>query len=261
MATYTQPTIKDSSFNCPHCHAKAHQDWYDSYVNKLKSIPPIYTKKLYAEQIAAMPNPHGEENYLLEILLKSSNGELVLIDSYGTTINYKLENLSISECYSCEKISLWVHDKMVWPARSEAEIANPDMPDDIKKDYEEARSIVNLSPRAAAALLRLCVEKLCKDVPKNTLDNKIGYLVEQGLSVSVQKALDAVRVIGNESVHPGEIDLNDDNDTAYALFKIVNIIVSKLISEEKQIDEIFSKIPDSKKEGIHKRDKKEEVVE
>jgi len=40
----------------------------------------------------------------------------------------------------------------------------------------------------------------------------IGNLVKKGLSPLVQKALDTVRVVGNECVHPGTMDLKDDRE-------------------------------------------------
>ena len=46
------------------------------------------------------------------------------------------------------------------------------------------------------------------------LDDDIANLVKRGLNPTVQKSLDIVRVIGNEAVHPGVLDLKDDRDTA-----------------------------------------------
>ncbi|MEN9421908.1 MAG: hypothetical protein RLZZ107_1387, partial [Bacteroidota bacterium] len=113
------------------------------------------------------------------------------------------------------------------------------------------------SPRGAAALLRLAVQKLCiqqaekgKDINKD-----IANLVKKGLSTTIQQALDALRVIGNESVHPGQIDLRDDPDTAQALFRLLNKIAETMITEPKQIQEIYDKIPESKKIAIDDRDK------
>jgi len=62
-------------------------------------------------------------------------------------------------------------------------------------------------------------------------------------------------VIGNQSVHPGQIDLNDDSATTAKLFELVNFIADKMITEPNQIDKLFDGLPDGKKEAIEKRDK------
>ncbi len=102
-------------------------------------------------------------------------------------------------------------------------IPNPDLPDHIIRDYEEARGILRDSPRGAAALLRLCVQKLCMHLGEKgkNIDDDIASLVSKGLNPLVQKSLDIVRVIGNEAVHPGVIDLNDDRDTASQLLILI----------------------------------------
>ena len=67
--------------------------------------------------------------------------------------------------------------------------------------------------------------------------------------------MDAVRVIGNNAVHPGEIDLKDDRETATALFELLNMIVEVMITQPKKVDQIYDKIPQGAKEAIEKRDK------
>ena len=71
----------------------------------------------------------------------------------------------------------------------------------------------------------------------------------------VRQALDIVRVIGNEAVHPGEIDLKDDLETAHALFELLNMIVDSMITQNLRIQEMYSKLPEKKIEGIRNRDK------
>ena len=129
------------------------------------------------------------------------------------------------------------------------------MPPAVLDDYEEAASICVKSPRAAAALLRLALEKLCHALGKSgTINLMIGDLVKDGLPSRAQQAFDAVRVIGNEAVHPGEIDLRDDLDTVLTLFKLLNLIVEKVITEPKEIDQIYSGLPPGKLKGIEDRD-------
>ncbi|MBS7419074.1 DUF4145 domain-containing protein [Pseudomonas syringae] len=147
---------------------------------------------------------------------------------------------------------------MVNPVIGEASAANADMSADIRRDYEEASAILNRSPRGAAALARLSIQKLCKELgkPGKNINDDIGSLVADGLDKRIQQALDVVRVVGNQAVHPGQIDLKDDRATAETLLKLLNMIVDKLISEPKHIDELYSKLPEGALKGIEERDKK-----
>jgi hypothetical protein len=56
----------------------------------------------------------------------------------------------------------------------------------------------------------------------------------------VQKSLDIVRVIGNEVVHPGVLDLKDDRDTAVQLLKLINSIADQMISHPKNIEKCMT---------------------
>ena len=169
---------------------------------------------------------------------------------------YPIANFRIALCTHCGQPSYWFHDQMIYPNKVTAPLPNVDLPEDIKKNFEEARQIANLSPKGAAALLRLAIQKLCVHLeePGKDLNKDIGSLVKKGLPVGIQKALDIVRVIGNESVHPGQIDISDDPATTAKLFELVNIIASKMITEPKEIDKLFDGLPDGKKAAIQKRD-------
>ncbi|MGB9938434.1 DUF4145 domain-containing protein [Methanosarcina sp.] len=171
-----------------------------------------------------------------------------------------LDFVSISSCGNpnCGERSIWFKDKLMYPCLSTAPLPYDDMPSDVKEDFLEARNVVEISPRSAAALLRLALQKLMKHLGQEGEDiNKdIGQLVKKGLPVKIQEALDSLRVYGNEAVHPGEIDLKDDKETALKLFKLLNIIVHDMIIQPKEIEELFNRIPPSKLEGIKNRDKK-----
>ena len=63
-----------------------------------------------------------------------------------------------------------------------------------------------------------------------------------------------MRVIGNEAVHPGTLDLRDNRAVANALFKLVNFIATKLITEPNEIISIYGSLPKDKLDAITKRD-------
>lgn len=162
----------------------------------------------------------------------------------------------------CEESCLWIDQKMERPDKEGVQFPNEDLNEKIKEDYLEASSIVHKSPRGAAALLRLCIQNLCIQLgePGKNINKDIGALVEKDLRPSIQKALDTVRVIGNESVHPGVIGMKDNKKVALKLFELVNLIADVMISEPKRIDKMYEKvIPEDKKKGIEDRDKKKKV--
>lgn len=171
-------------------------------------------------------------------------------------MRHLIYNIWFSQCFHCQDIAIWIYDRLVWPQTGEAPLPNPDLPDDVRTDYEEASAILDLSPRGAAALLRLSIQKLCKHLGGKgyNINDDIALLVGKGLPVQVQQALDAIRVIGNNAIHPGLLDLRDDRATAESLFSLVNLIADSMISQPKSVAEIYGRLPEGAREAIEKRD-------
>ena len=173
-------------------------------------------------------------------------------------IRVKKIQVEVSLCSHCENATLWLAEKIIYPPTRMSPPANSDLPDSVQEVYTEAADIASQSPRAACALLRLAIEKLLKHIgEKGNINEMIKNLVESGLDKRVQKALDIVRVTGNNAVHPGEIDF-DDSTSVSSLFELINFIADELITRPKEIDEIFDRLPESAREGIKRRDGKTE---
>lgn len=253
------PSIKKTAFDCPHCGAFTTQYWFSISARQLaddKPAPFVPDKdwKEFIQQDKGIPSE--EKIPLLDLADKIFAG-LVFIgaeDCYSK----RAYNLWISKCYHCKKIAVWVHDNIVFPPEKQGIQPNQDLPDEIIQDFEEARAIVGLSPRGAAALLRLCIQKLCVFLGEKgkNIDDDIASLVSKGLNPLVQKSLDIVRVIGNEAVHPGLIDLNDDRDTANKLFGLINSIADQMITHPKNVQELYGKLPEGKRKAIESRNGK-----
>ncbi|WP_047243708.1 DUF4145 domain-containing protein [Chromobacterium subtsugae] len=215
---YVPPSFKADGYNCPFCKAYSHVMWTDLYSH--------------------LNGFHNE--YIMQ-----------------------------AQCSKCSNSSIWrrpsvdgvtrnqVTGEMIFPPVSSIPMPPEDLPDHCRADYMEARAIAAQSPRAAAALLRLLVEKLAQQFgePGNTIDKNIGLMVQRGLPAVLQKAFDSVRVIGNAAVHPGIMNVEDNLDVVTSLFRLVNIIVEKMITGPKEIDEVFELLPDSRKASIEARDK------
>lgn len=215
---YVAPAFKKSAFNCPHCDAYSRMIWY-----QLK----------YQDYQGYLPD---------------------------TPIH-------MAHCAHCEKVSFWyefdhpeeqeaVEGRMIIPDETIAPLPHPDMPELVKSDYEEARTISSQSARGAAALLRLSIQKLCVHLGEKgkNINEDIGALVKKGLPQEIQQALDIVRVIGNNAVHPGELSSDDVAEVAATLFELVNHIVEDRISRPKKLGNLFQSLPKGALAGIKKRD-------
>ena len=250
--------MREASFNCPHCDALAQQFWYVVRAQKPGEenyLPLIFTEELAEEYIAKLEDVARRE-FERRKLTRLIRGTPEFEPHGEYPFSQIIYNVSISECFNCHKISVWIHDKIVYPQTGAAPPANPDLPTDIRDDYNEASSILDLSPRGAAALLRLAIQKLCKELGQSgeNINADIAVLVAEGLGQQIQQALDVVRVIGNNAVHPGQIDLRDDRTAAHSLFTMINLIADRMISEPKRIEEAYAALPEGAREAIARRD-------
>jgi len=164
--------------------------------------------------------------------------------------------MSAAQCVHCNQYSYWYKETLLVPSASTVEMPTADLPEVCRGDYLEAREIVDVSPRGAAALLRLCIQKLLKELGKSgkNINSDIADLVKDGLPVLVQQSLDICRVVGNNAVHPGEIDLEDTPEVARSLFKLINIIVHDRISHPKEVKALYETLPSGALDAIAKRD-------
>jgi hypothetical protein len=213
---YEPPEFKKQAFTCPHCDVYANFYWKEA----------------------------SEEIHLL-----------------GEGRHYTKNGLHIATCNHCNGRVVWfVNDHnsyVLWPFDiANAPLPHNEMPEDVKADYIEARSICARSPRGASALLRLGIQKLCKHLggKGDNINEDIGALVKKGLPVQIQQALDVVRVTGNNAVHPGDLRLEEKPEIAAALFGLLNLIVDNRIAEPKRVEALYAALPEGARKGVEKRD-------
>jgi len=172
----------------------------------------------------------------------------------------RIDMLMIAQCSHCRELSFWINEKLVFPRKTTAPPAHEDMPESVLKYYNEAREVSDISPRSAAAMLRIAAKKLCEHLGEDepNLNRAIGNLHKKGLSRRVTRSLDTVRIFGNEAgAHEGQIDLTgeDNKDVVDKLFWLVNRIIEKTIAEPEEDERMFSSCPEDKKRGVKDRDK------
>ncbi len=215
---YIEPKKDLQTFTCPHCKTLSTHIW---------------EKFIYKEDIC-----------------------LSLPDRSGNRGIANIPQLFFSRCSACYQKTVWINDDMVYPNLSAPE-PNSEMPQSVLDVYKEAGQIYTLSARGACALLRLAIQILCKELGEKgkNINDDIASLVRKDLPVTIQEALDVVRVIGNNAVHPGQIDA-DDQQTAIQLFELVNIIVEYMIAMPKKTSGLFANLPSGTKDAIKERDGK-----
>lgn len=225
MSEYVAPIFKGKAFHCPHCNVLSHMIW-----GALSST--------------------------------KSDGQSRGVDFLCST------------CSHCKQDAFWLvadrnviiipllvaatHGIMVYPDTMIAPTPSDDMPDDIKKEYLEAASIYQKSPRGAVALLRLGLQKLCVHLggEGKNINADLAKLAEDELvSKKLIRSADIIRIVGNNAVHPGTISDHDFEDVSFKLFALINMIVQQGITEPKEVDNMFGALPDGPRQAAEDRDK------
>jgi hypothetical protein len=165
-------------------------------------------------------------------------------------------------CSDCKLPTYWMEGagdlpaRMLWPARAAGPPPHEGMPDDVRGEYEEARGIVLRSPRGAAALLRLALQRLMSHGGQAGEELVDGHamLVEKHLDPRIEQALKSLRVIGNDAVPPGELSPKDDRETAEGLFTVLNFLVEEVIEVPRRLDAMYALLSEGARgdrEGRH----------
>lgn len=220
---YFSPEHGKGEFHCPHCGVYAKQRWSHIYASG----------DSHSGQYNAS-NIRGRTLY---------NGQLA-------------KEWTLSICEHCSSMIIWFDGQIIYPKKIPVEQPNSDLDVEIQEDYLEAANILSDSPRAAAAILRLALQKLCKQLGEKgeNINDDIKTLVIRGLNPAIQKSLDALRITGNNAVHPGELNLTEDRERVIKLFGLINFIAEKMITELKEIDSFYEGLPEGAKQAVEKRD-------
>lgn len=134
---------------------------------------------------------------------------------------------------------------MIYPPSADLPLPRVETPQEVREVYLEARRTLDASPRAASALLRLAIRGLISHLGEtDDIAENLKYLKKQGLDDKIQVALRRVRMVGEEAVEPGMIDSGDGEETARALFEILNLIVDALLVQPRRVDEMLGKLPE-----------------
>lgn len=259
MSKAVPPQLGAESFSCPHCGAFAEQYWLRVLVKSLRRHTKpviITTQDLQDFDLSKI----GDKEKLVEVKawIKRLEKHFVSYETheYGESCNWELNNAFVSLCHSCDGFAIWIGDGLIYPPHTASVERHEEMPDAIREDFEEAAAIVDRSPRGAAALLRLAIQKLMPILGEKgtNINDDIAALVKKGLDADIQRAMDIMRVVGNNAVHPGQIDLKDDKAMALKLFELVNLIIERRIATPKRIEELFMGLPQPALKAIEKRD-------
>ncbi len=243
------PIFGEIRFSCPHCGALAHQYWA---LTRHREVAKNWTPKELHNPLAHM---YVTGISAAEALKKVIGKKVTLHDDEDRGNTQLIRNLHSSRCDSCGNISIWLQEKLVYPAAAPTGMANLDMPAQVRTLYDEAGAVFRTSPRAAAALLRLALQHLLIALGEkgDNICEDINKLVDKGLDADTALTMDTIRIVGNESAHPGIINVNEEPEIAAVMFELLNEIVKDMISKPMQKEAIRKILPEKKRVEIERK--------
>jgi hypothetical protein len=166
-----------------------------------------------------------------------------------------VQNVSISYCFNCNEICLWVVDQLVWPRCATGSDPKLHALPDVRRENEEAGHTLDASPRGAAAFLRLAIERLCNELGNSEESPRpeVAPHFQEDLDARVQKVLDAMRIIESNATPPDPIGVADTPATAETLSGLVNMICEKMIIEPRHLQALYTKMRDGAQSAFEQR--------
>ncbi|MBN1303340.1 MAG: hypothetical protein JXA13_02820 [Anaerolineales bacterium] len=254
------PSIHAQAFDCPHCHVYTTQTWFDVFIHKREdNEPPVIPDKAARDRIKKDQKlPQDVKGRYLEWFDQMDTGLVFFNKRKSDYPDFSADNIHLSQCYHCQEISVWVHGNLLFPYQKTGDDPNPDLPTEIRQEFDEARAILRESPRAAAALLRGCIRGLSLPLGGKGIDSgqdAAGLEGKglEGLAPRLREALDSLRVTGQNALPPGLIDPDDNRDTAVQLLVLLNTIADQIISHPRQVEAIYEQLPKSQKSSSKKK--------
>lgn len=136
------------------------------------------------------------------------------------------------------------------------------IPSQIRNDYEEAYSILYLSPKASATLSRRCLQGMIRDfwgIKESTLNKEILKLQDR-VSHELWAVLNGVRQLGNIGAHM-EQDINVivdiDPQEAEKLIKLIELLINDWYITRHNQENLYNDIVTINKEKQEARKSKE----
>lgn len=134
---------------------------------------------------------------------------------------------------------------------------NIDLPASCREIFLEAAQIFTPSHRAAAVLLRLCLQQLLEHLGyKGSINEMIKEAVKRGVPGHIQQFMDIVRYRGNDAAHSRGLELNPEElrENAAYMFDVINTVAEHLITYPRQALDNYNKLPESIRSQIANRD-------
>jgi len=194
----------------------------------------------------------------------------------GAPVSIKeFKNIGIMShyCPECKRQIMWMYEYdtnignnkpaieirdyvLLYPKRPQR-IVNGQIPEIYAKDLSEALQILEISPKASAALSRRCLQSYIHEeerILKRNLEEEISKLIAKGeLPKYIADDLDYIRSIGNFAAHPKkyensgeiiEVEVGEAEWTAKTLEKLLVFHFAELAENEERRNAFKAKYKD-----------------
>lgn len=162
---------------------------------------------------------------------------------------WDLSEHSLCTCRNCTQLLFWYKEEIYLPSLLEHPIPDKALSKEATDLFQEARNTYRTSAGASAALGRLALQHLLRDLgePGENLHEEVKRLIARGVPKDVERILEAIGIQGEKSLHPGMIHLNEKKEHVPALLEVINIIADVLMQNTRKADDLLKKLQGEEK--------------